>query len=385
MRLGSSSEVDAFRQHARDFIAQYAPPLRALGGNRAPAKDDLPAMRSWTGQMFAGGFLGSDWPVEYGGSAHAEPFRDEVFSEELVNAGAPGPIGAAYLASGALLNFGSKEQQRRYLPKIRSGEHLWCQLFSEPEAGSDLAGLRTTAVLESDCYRLNGQKIWTTNAQNADMGYLLARTSNDSKHGGITAFVLDMSLRGIDVRPLREITGDADFNEVFFTDVSIPLDCVLGRPGEGWTVATTSLVTERRINRGLSGRMTRRLSDLVTLFGSTAEDNASCTELGRVIADVEAARWLQFLSAARRNEALSDAADAPVVKIFSSETNARMVSLALEVEAQRGLLDEDDTEAVDGGSWQDDFLYSRTYTIAGGSNEILRNMIAERALGLPKN
>jgi alkylation response protein AidB-like acyl-CoA dehydrogenase len=381
--------LERFRLRAREFIAAHAPESRAKGGNRAPEPHEVGPLREWTAAMFAGGFLGGDWPEEYGGRADYDPREEQVFNEELTRASAPGAIGAAYLASEALITFGTPQQQRLYLPKIRAGEHIWCQLFSEPDAGSDLAGLRTRATRSGGFYTVNGQKVWTTNGHIADMGYLLARTDPEAeKHAGITAFLVDMKAPGIDVRPLREITGTADFNEIFFDNVQVPAENVIGAEGAGWKVATTSLVKERGANRGLASRLRTRFGDLLALWRE-AEDagrhpTVSRQELGRLYAEVQVCAALQKLNGAKRLANGLAVADAPTSKIFSSEVNLRMVRMALELEGTRGVFVAGDSAVVDDGSWQDDFLYSQTYTIAGGSNEILRNMISERGLGLPR-
>ena len=383
-------DYEAFRERARTFILEYAPAMEVRGGHRAPEPEELPPLRAWTARMFEAGFLGDDWPVEYGGRGGSDPMKDAIFNEELGRAGAPAPIGAAYLAYGALLAYGTEEQCRTYLPRIRNGSDIWCQLFSEPDAGSDLASLRTVAKRDGDVFVVNGQKVWNTNAHNADIGYLLARTDTTQKHGGITAFIVDMRSPGVEIRPLREITGTADFNEVFLTDVRIPVDHVIGEVGGGWSVATASLVKERQGNRGLGSRLRSRLDDLLELARGVERNDPDLAallrpRLGQVVAAIEACNHLHSRSLERRLAGIGDAGDAPVSKIFSSEANVAMVDLALAYQGVDGVLIEGDRAAVDGGSWQDDLLYSRTYTIAGGSNEILRNMIAERALGMPKD
>jgi alkylation response protein AidB-like acyl-CoA dehydrogenase len=388
--MTGEQQYEDYRRRARAFVVENAPAMEVRGGHRAPRPEDLPSLREWTAKMFAEGFLGEDWPAEYGGRGESDPMEDAIFTEELGRAGAPAPIGAAYLASGALLSYGTDEQKRKYLPRIRSGEDIWCQLFSEPNAGSDLAALRTQARLDGDSYVINGQKVWNTNAHNADLGYLLARTDTTKKHAGISAFILDMRSPGVEIRPLREITGTSDFNEVFFTDVRVPAANLIGGPGEGWQVATASLVKERQGNRGLGSRLRSRLDDLLTLASKVERSDPARAarlrpRLGRVIASTEVCNYLHSRSLERRLAGVGDAADAPVSKIFSSEVNVAMIDLALAYQGDLGVVVEGDPGVLDQGSWQDDFLYSRTYTIAGGSNEILRNMIAERALGMPRD
>ncbi|GAF45535.1 acyl-CoA dehydrogenase family protein [Rhodococcus wratislaviensis] len=392
MQLDGTPEEDKWREEARAFIERWAPKIRVRGGQRAPEPHEVPLLRAWTAKMFEGGYIGGDWPEQFGGDPGVDRMRATVFFEELHRMGAPAPIGAAYLVPGALLGFGTSEQCKRYLPKIRSGEELWCQLFSEPGAGSDLAALSTRAERTDGGYLLTGQKVWNTNAHVSDFGFLLARTDREApKHAGITAFLLNMHAPGVTVRPLREITGTADFNEVFLDSVFVSDDQVVGQPGDGWRVAVQSLTHERQANRGLSIRLQARLNDLFDLAQTQHRDGTPLIEfddvrdaLTRTLIDVEIAIALQYLGPSHAIEGIVDAADAPVAKVFSSNLNVRMIDLALSFMATEGVLTELDSDVIGGGSWQDDLLYSRAYTIAGGSNEIMHNIIAERSMGMPR-
>lgn len=391
MMLDGTPREDAWRREARDFIRQWAPRMRVRGGQRAPEAHEVSMLRAWTAKMFEGDYIGADWPESLGGDPTIDPQRAPVFFEELHRMAAPAPIGAAYLVPGALLNFGTAAQRSRYLPRIRSGEELWCQLFSEPGAGSDLAALSTRAERVEGGYLLTGQKVWNTNAHVSDFGFLLARSEREaSRHHGITAFLLDMKAPGVSVRPLREITGTTDFNEVFLDSVFVTHDQVVGDPGQGWQVAMQSLTHERQANRGLSIRLQARLDELLRLAAPALEDRDQTAggdlsaRLAELAIDVEIANALQHVAPSRAAVGLSDPADAPVSKVFSSELNLRMIDVALELMGAQGVLTEHDPDVIDEGSWQDDFLYSRAYTIAGGSNEVMRNIISERALGMPR-
>ena len=204
MRFDYSPELEDYRAEVRAFIARHGPGPRKRVGVRAPEPGQVPALRAWVARLYAAGYLGQTWPVEYGGRPGATIEHTFIVAEEIARARTWGEIGAGALAAGAILSFGSEQQRQRYLPRIRSGEDLWCQLFSEPGAGSDLASLKTRAVRDADHYVVNGQKVWTTNGHHADLGYLLARTNPDvAKQAGITAFALDMRTPGVDVRPLR--------------------------------------------------------------------------------------------------------------------------------------------------------------------------------------
>ena len=237
MDLKEDAGLDALRGRVRALVEREGPRLTSRhAGVRAPEPTEIPALRAWTARLYEEQLVGVDWPVEYGGLAGANPLHESIVGEELVRAGAPGPLGSGQLAAAALIESGTKSQRDLFLPRIRRGEDVWCQLFSEPDAGSDLASPRTRARPDGDTFVIDGQKVWTTIGQHADWGYLLARTDPDvSKHAGITAFALDMRSPGITVRPLREITGTSDFNEVFLDGVRVPAERVIGTVnGGGW-------------------------------------------------------------------------------------------------------------------------------------------------------
>jgi alkylation response protein AidB-like acyl-CoA dehydrogenase len=392
MRLDTTAEVDQFRAQVRQFIAENAPGHKTHTGVRAPDAADVPAIRRWTAALYDAGYLGIDWPEQWGGRPDAHPMEAFVVSEELARARVWSPIGAGSLAAGALIDFGTDAQRSHYLPRIRSGEDIWCQLFSEPGAGSDLASLQTRAVLDGEHYVVNGQKVWTTNGQHADVGYLLARTDPDAKkQAGITAFAVDMRTPGIDVRPLREITGSADFNEVFLDDVRVPVDNVIGEVNGGWRVATTSLVHERHQVGGSGVELLHMLSGLAELAtaprngGTALDDDTVREELGRLYAETLVNTSLNAYTTSRMIAGVDDPADAPTNKVFFSELNLAMAEFGVRLQGTDGILVESDPAAVADGWWQDAFMYARAYTIAGGANEVLRNLIAERSLGLPRD
>jgi alkylation response protein AidB-like acyl-CoA dehydrogenase len=394
MKLDQDPEIEQFRGEVRRFIDTRRPAVHTVrkAGVRAPEPEDIAALRTWTAQLFEAGYYGGDWPVEWGGTGTADPLRTTVVGEEMAHAAVPTPIGAGLLAAMALIHFGSNDQKARYLPRIRAGQDIWCQLFSEPSAGSDLAGLTTRARRDGEDFIVDGQKVWTTNGQHADWGYLLTRTNPDApKHAGITAFVLDMTSPGVDVRPLREITGTSDFNEVFLDGVRIPAGNVLGVVDGGWDVATTSLVHERS-SVGAAGigtlRMVREAGTMArTLQRGDApalRNDAIRQDLGRLYATARASLLLGQYNLSRARDGSADAADAPLAKILYSETNLALTEFGVALQGIDGLLTEGDPDAVNDGWWQDAFLYARALTIAGGTNEVLRNIVAERSLGLPR-
>jgi alkylation response protein AidB-like acyl-CoA dehydrogenase len=393
MQLVPDQDEDRLRAEIRDFIVSSAPQSRvSKAGVRAPDAAALPDLRKWTGALFAAGWFGADWPKEWGGEGEHDPARASVVAEELARAGVPAPMGASLLAAAALIHCGRPDQQALYLPRIRTGEDLWCQLFSEPEAGSDLAGLRTRARRDGDDFVVDGQKVWTTNGQHAERGYLLARTNVDApKHAGITAFAVDMHTTGIDVRPLREITGTCDFNEVFFDGVRIPAANVIGEVDSGWEVATRSLMHERSSVGAGGPTMLRTLEAAVKLaretrrFGRPAAESDEVRQaLGRLYVSARTNVLLGHFNLSRAMTGNASPADAPTAKVLFSDTNLALAELGMTLQGMSSILAEGDDGAVSNGWWQDAFLYSRAYTIAGGTNEILHNLIAERALGLPK-
>jgi hypothetical protein len=391
--LTLSPQLEAFAEEVRRFIRDRAPDVPPRNGVRAPeSEEELALVRRWTRDLFEAGYVNGDWPADYHGRPGHDPLEDVVLSREMAAADAPLPLGAGTLAGNAILQFGSDEQRRSLLPRIVSAEDIWCQLFSEPDAGSDLASLRTRAVHDGDRYVVTGQKVWSTNAQWADYGYLLARTDPDApKHAGITAFALDMRLPGIEVRPLREITGTSDFNEVFLDEVSVPTGAVIGRPNQGWTVATASLVQERLGVAGAGIRLQQTIHDLIALAQRCTHDGAAAAgradvrqRLADLYARVQISRCLGYVAVTHQLRGEVVLSDAPVGKLFFSELNLEIAECALALQQMDSLLAEREPTAVDGGTWQDAFLYARAYTIAGGSSEIMRNMLAERALGMPK-
>jgi alkylation response protein AidB-like acyl-CoA dehydrogenase len=383
--LELSPELEQFRLRVREHIAEHGPDLPRLPGTRSPEADTLPRYRAWCASLFQAGLLGNDWPTEWGGVGHPDPLRDYVVDQELAAAHLPRPIGAWNLICGALFAYGTDEQKSQYLPRIRNFDDLWCQLFSEPDAGSDLAALRTTAVRAADHWVLNGQKVWTTHAHIADLGLLLARTDpTAAKHAGISAFIVDMRLPGISVRPLREMTGSSDFNEVFLDDVRIPVDSIIGAPGEGWAIARTALAHERSqsLREDSATAAVRRLVELTAADSGQLDDGAR-RSLGRLYARSSVADLLGLEGVLKESAGRSAGFDASVVKVLFSETNLAISTYALELFGPAGVI-ADGPEAIADGHFQQAFLWARGFTISAGSNEILRNLIAERGLGLPK-
>jgi hypothetical protein len=393
--LTFSPELEEFRQRVREHIAAHHPGIPRLAGTRSPDAETMPRYRAWCASLFGAGLLGGDWPVEWGGGGEYDPLREYIVDQELAAAKLPRPVGAWNLVCGALFGSGSQEQKAYYLPRIRHFDDLWCQLFSEPNAGSDLASLRTSAVRDGDEWVVNGQKVWTTHGHVADLGFLLARTDPQApKHEGISAFIVDMRTPGISVRPLREMTGSSDFNEVFFDDVRLPADAIIGRPGEGWAIARAALAHERgqSLREDSATARVRRLADLTADGAGPGDgrpdrgldDAGARRNLGRLYARSSVADLLGLEGVLKDAAGQTTVYDAPVVKVLFSETNLDINTHALELFGARGVITAPSPDAVADGVFQDAFLWARGFTISAGSNEILRNVIAERGLGLPK-
>lgn len=393
MKLGMGPQLEEFRDEVRAFIDKYAPEIPPRAGVRSAANEaELMALQQWTARLYDAGYAGADWPREYGGRNDYSTEHAIVVGEELARAQVPGVPSGSALAAHALIHYGTDEQRRRHLPAIRAGRELWCQLFSEPEAGSDLASLRTRAVVDGDGYTINGQKVWTTDGHWAQYGYLLARTDPEApKHKGISAFILDMSAPGVSVRPLRELTGTSDFNEVFFDDVQVPADAMIGAPGEGWRIATATLSQERANVGAIVVKLRLAVDALTTLARNVEIDGRPGIEsdrvrdrIGQFSAEVEALAALTYANITRWSRGTERPHDAAMAKLMFSELNLEIARFALELQGESGVLTEGDPNAVDAGRWQDEWLYARAYTIAGGSSEIMRTLIAERGLGLPR-
>jgi alkylation response protein AidB-like acyl-CoA dehydrogenase len=391
MDLLATPELVDFRAGLRAFLAERAPDLPRRAGFRSPTSvAEHEAVSAWNAALYGAGYLGADWPREWGGRDGYDPREGMIVAEEIAAAGLP-PLGdQTTLAAFAVLRFGTDEQKGRHLPAIRAGEEVWCQLFSEPDAGSDLAALRTRARRDGDVYVIDGQKVWSSNAQWSDFGFLLARTgAPDDRHRGIAAFALDMRLPGVEVRSLREITGSPDFNEVFLDGVRVPAGSLFGEDGDGWRVALESLGAERSGIGAGAARLRPMLRDLVRTAGEPEDARRRALdrpdvrqEIARFAAGVEVANLMVHARLEREEGGTPRPSDVFICKLMYSELNLGMAEYAVDLMGAAGLIA--DGAATDAARWQDEFLYARTYTIAGGSSELMRNLLAERVLGMPR-
>jgi alkylation response protein AidB-like acyl-CoA dehydrogenase len=387
-------DLDAFREQVRSFISARAPRIPHREGVRVPRDvDQERQIREWLGALYEAGYLGAGWPAEFGGRADHQPTHDLILMEELFRSDAYRPLDQVMLASHAILEFGTDDQKRDLLPRIRRGEHIWCQLFSEPDAGSDLASLRTRADADpdGDGFVVTGQKIWSTDAQWADMAMLLARTDPSAdRHAGITAFVVPMDLPGIEVRPIREMTGSAEFCEVFLDGLRLDRAHVLGPVDGGWTVVTSGLASERAFVGANAVQLGMMYDDLVTLAATARLPDGTVaiahedvqTQLAHALGNVEAAKLIVRDTVDRILRDDEHPSDGPVAKLAYTELNVELCELALQLIASSSRIDPAGTDVV--ARWYENFLWSRALTISGGASEILRGLIGRQLLGLPR-
>ncbi len=380
----------AFRAEVRAFLAAHAQPATTRPASNGMAHDahseaeKLHVKRSqeWQATLFDNGWAGITWPAEYGGRGQTV-VEQMIFNQELAHFDTPGGVFAQGIgmAGPTLIRHGSTEQKQRFLGPMLRGDELWCQLFSEPGAGSDLAALATRAVRDGEEYVVNGQKVWTSSAHYSDWGILLARTDPDvPKHSGITYFLVDMRTPGIECRPLRQITGTAHFNEVFLTDVRIPADQVVGEVNRGWGVTMTTLTSERGLIGGGAADPMPGLTRLATRFGVIG-DPIVRERLVDVHMRHQLIRFLGWRVQSAISRGQAPGPEVSVLKLAHTAALARTMDLALALEGPSGMLIPDDDPEVRG--WSLSFLSQFASRIGGGTDEVQRNIVAERVLGLP--
>jgi 3-oxochol-4-en-24-oyl-CoA dehydrogenase len=339
-------------------------------------------------ELAEAGYVAPHWPKPYG--LEADPIHQLIIDDELRRAGVSrpqNPIGIGW-GGPTIVHAGTEEQKARYLLPLLSGEEMWCQLFSEPGAGSDLANLSTRAVRDGDDYVINGQKVWTTLAHISKFGILLARTDPDApKHLGVSYFICPMDAPGIEVRPIKEMTGVAMFNEVFFDDVRIPAANLVGQEGRGWELAKVTLGNERVSLSGegaLWGRgpTANDLVDLVRTGGGTREHSLR-QRLADVYIEGELLAIIRMRTLMAKLRGEQPGPEASVRKALADDHGQHVMELAKDLAGTAGLLSDTGPLGTDGGEWGYGFLYARALTIGGGTSEVQRNIIGERVLGLP--
>jgi alkylation response protein AidB-like acyl-CoA dehydrogenase len=390
----TEAQLCTFRDRVRAFVAEHAPPIEAREGHRAPvdaAQESL--LRAWFASLFDAGLIGADWPVEYGGRPDHHPMHDRIVSEEILRARAPRPVEQVNLAAHVLLHFGTDAQKRAYLPSIRSGKHVWCQLLSEPDAGSDIAAIRSRAVRQQDgTWLLDGQKTWTTDGHWADMGLALIRTDPSSRrHHGLTVFVVPLSAPGVQVRPIRTLGDAVEVNEVFLTDVSLSEDSVIGEPGQGWSIIMAGLDFERF---GIGGNvilLELLIDDLVVLARNLLIDGRPAIEVddirqrvAELAVEVEVAKAFIDDHVERLVSGDEEPGDASIAKLSFAETYHTVAAYGAEL-ASSVRLDAPPDSPVHQAKQRlrECWLWSRAYTVSGGSSEMMRNILAKRRLMLP--
>lgn len=385
MDVSFTPEQQAFRQNVRNWLAENLPP--DWGGPRFTGPDDEAENArfqiDWERRLYAAGYQGIHWPKAYGGQG-LTVVEHLIAAEELGRVSAPEGINTLgkELVGPIVMALGTEEQKKHYIPRLLRLDDIWCQGFSEPDAGSDLAGLRTKAVRDGDHWIINGQKLWTSFAHHANKCILLARTDPDApKHKGLTLFLLDMQTPGVTVRPLQQITGRSEFNEVFFDDVCIPAGAHLGEVNNGWHAAVGLLGFERATARFY--RQSRFMSEFLQLIGSLkarpekARDNAFRQRAGALLAELRMHRLLNLKVASRVSNGREIGAEASMVKLFWSEMHQRIMDFASEIFAEEFVLDTPEAER-----FRYLYLNIRAETIYAGTSEIQRNIISERMLGL---
>jgi alkylation response protein AidB-like acyl-CoA dehydrogenase len=379
---------DDFRGRVREFLEANAPRREARDSGSATVMD-VEKAQTFQRALFEAGLAGLSWPREYGGQGMDERFQT-IFNDEAAAYDLPtGPFIVAFgMSLPTLLALGTEEQKQRYVAAAIRGDEMWCQLFSEPSAGSDLAGVRSSVVRDGDEWVLNGQKVWTTGAHFAQHALLLARTDFDApKHAGLSMFILDMSSPGITIRPLRQMTGDADFNEVFFEDVRIPAGNILGAPGDGWRCATTLLMNERILAATESAEKTDRLAVVAThLRLARARGLMDDQAVRQPIMDLVVRYWAADLLGLRQRQLLSAGGvpgpEGSLNKLGAAINDKRSAAVAFRLSGPEGTAW--DSEDSLGATAALELLSAPLMSIAGGTNQIVRNLLAERVLGLPK-
>jgi alkylation response protein AidB-like acyl-CoA dehydrogenase len=379
LKLSLSAKSEDFRLKFRAWLTLNPPP--ALGGTSLAEFEKVG--RRWQRTLSESNWLGSHWPNEYGGRG-LSLVEEAIVQEELVRVAAPQILGlfGITMVGPVLINYGTPEQKSRFLSKILSGDEIWCQGFSEPGAGSDLAAVKTAAVPVEGGYNLTGQKIWTSFAHCAEWCFVLCRTSQGAKkHDGLSYLLVPLNSPGVTVRPLTQISGDSEFNEVFFDKVFVPKENLVGQEGQGWKIAISTLMFERVVLT-----FSRQLQSEVALRALIRESvpflsGSQRIELAHCIADACATRALAYKHLMEYSDRSQPGPEGSLDKLLWSESFQRLCGFALSLSGSKAALGESDTEV---GAAAHRYLYSRGRTIAAGTSEIQRSIISERLLGLPR-
>jgi alkylation response protein AidB-like acyl-CoA dehydrogenase len=396
MNLKLTAEESAFRDELRAWLTAHVPADWEAHRLHDGVEARFAFSRGWQKQVYDGGWAGVAWPREYGGRG-ATLMEQVLFTQEMARAAAP-PLANVLglgLIGPTIIAYGTEAQKKRHLARILSAEDIWCQGFSEPGAGSDLAGLRTEARIDGDHFIVNGQKVWTSYGWAADWCALVTRSEPGSqKHKGLTYLLVDMRSPGVEVRPLRQMTGESEFTELFFRDVSVPRDHVLGAIGDGWNVALGTLAHERA-TLGVSFQMAmrRQLDRLIALSRELpgrgrdecrADDPLVRQKIGQAYVENEIVRLNHLRAVSRILQTGAPGPEGSILKINWSETNQRFQTAAQEILGPYAQLTGGEP-AIDNGAWSYSYLRARGNTIEAGTSEIQRNIIGQHVLGLPKS
>ncbi len=394
MNLNLSPEELQFRDELREWLRANVPRDWSEWREK-PIEESFQYLRAWQRKLHEGSWAAVSWPKEYGGRS-ATLTQQAIFWEEMTRVEAPpmaNTLGLG-LIGPTIIAYGTAAQKKRFIPNILSAKEIWCQGFSEPNAGSDLASLQTEARLDGDHYIVNGQKVWTSYGWVGDWCELVVRTDpNAPKHKGLTVLLIDMKSPGVEVRPLRQMTGESEFNEMFFHDVRVPVENVLGKVNDGWNVAVGTLMYERgSFGARLHPLFKRNISRLIELSRKfqknghpAAQDPLTRQKLAQCYAEIEIMRLNQLRAFSRITATGAPGPEGSIQKIFWSELNQRLQQVAQEMLGPYGQLLGGDSRAVDKGIWSYGYLRARGNTIEAGTSEVQRSIIGHFVLGLPKS
>ena len=396
MDLNLTPDEQRFRDEFRAWLQSNIPEdWDPAAFHDEDSKQRFEYLRAWQKKMFEAGWAGIHWPREYGGRG-ATLIQQAIFIEEMARASAPPLINVLGLSllGPTLIAYGTEAQKMRYLAHILSADEIWCQGYSEPNAGSDLAALRSEAVRDGDDFVVNGQKTWTSFGHFADWCFAVVRTDPDvPKHKGLTYILIDMHSPGITVRPLKQMTGDSEFNEVSFQNVRVPVENVVGEVNRGWEIAIATLMFERgTLGASLQITFKRQIERLIELSRTVdrggrpaCEDPIIRQKLAQIYTEIEVFRLNQMRTLTRMSKSGVPGPEGSIQKIFWSEMNQRMQQVAMEMLGAYGQLTRESDYAIDHGQWAHAYLRSRGNTIEAGTSEIQRNIIGHFVLGLPKS
>ena len=388
MDLGFTAQEEAFRHEVRSWLDANLPDEWRQGGKGGYRdEEDTDLQRAWHRRLYEGGWLKLGWPKEAGGRG-ATPVMQAIYQEELARAGAPGILGrlGVTLLAPTLVAHGTPWQKETYVEKILSGELIFCQGFSEPDAGSDLAGLRTRAERREGRWVLSGQKTWSSGAHYSDRSFLLARTDAGAEaHRGIGFFLVDMRQPGVEVRRIKQMTGGGEFGEIFLSGAEVEDKDLVGEPQDGWKIAMTVFGFERG-GLAQAARFERAVAELASLARDRGAGADATTRQKIAQAQIEAHvfRLIGLRNLTKAQHGHAPGPEASVVKLYWSEMDKRLQETAIGVEGMYGALAPDSALAIEDGRWQYGWMWAQAETIYAGSSEIQRNIIAERVLGLPR-